>query len=450
MKKIDYLQTDERWDDIPYPRAPYTVATSGCGPTTVANLVCYLTGKKITPEDTAKYMKSKGYAIYGQGTLWDGMPKTFKHYGLVDKEYSTVQNAFFDCFKHKTGYFLFRNGKCGTTVWTQNGHYVAFEDYKVENGRHYFWTCDSGNRNNDGWHSYEGTMKGLVKQIHTVHKQKEKRLKGFDISYVQNGLDKKDFQKAKKAGWDFCIIRIGTILNGKMYTDKEFKSKYKNAKAAKLTVGAYWYGMAKDTETAKKEARYVLKQLNGKKLTYPIFYDFEDPSLKNIGKEKSKKICEAFCEVIKASGYRAGVYASYDWFVNRIGAINSKYYIWLAQYPKATYKGRYNMHQYSSAGKVDGIGSKIDVNTSKIKPQTTPLKTFKKLKMGSRGSRVKKLQEKLRTIGYNINVDGVYGTKTKNAIKAFQIKYNVNNGSGIYGSKTAAKLKLVLKKKQKK
>ena len=343
----------------------------------MADLVTYLTGKKVTPKETATWMVKHGYAVPGHGTEWAGMPACAKNYGLTDKEYSTVVGSFEAFSKHKTGYILFRKGTKGGITWTKDGHYVAVEDYKVKNGKHFFYTCDSGNRGNDGWHCYEDTMYGLVAQIHVVYKKKAESTpknpislrgyKGFDISYVQNGLSLDDFKKAKVAGWDFVIIRIGTVLKGELYEDKEFKDKLKKAKKAGLTVGAYFYSMAKTEKDAKKEAEFCLKKVD--ELDYPIFIDFEDQTLANLGKDKSKSICEAFCATVEKAGLQAGVYASYNWLTNKIATIDKKYAVWLAQYPKATYKGRYELHQYTSTGNVAGIGKKVDCNTSTLEPK---------------------------------------------------------------------------------
>ena len=66
------------------------------------------------------------------------------------------------------------------------------------------------------------------------------------------------------------------------------------------------------------------------------------------------------------------------------------------------------------------------------------------LKMGSSGSQVKTLQTKLNNWGYNAGtVDGIFGTKTRDAVKRFQQK----NGlvvDGIVGTKTAAALGMTL------
>lgn len=205
------------------------------------------------------------------------------------------------------------------------------------------------------------TAKTTAKKATT---KKTNKIKGIDISYWQGKISKANFQKALKAGWKFAIIRIG--YNRTLRKDSVFENNYKNATAAGMKVGVYWYSTAITVDQAKAEAKYALKILDKRKLSYPIFIDFEDPSQANLGKKKSKDICEGFCKVIEKAGYKAGVYASYNYLTNKISPIDKKYYVWLAQYPKATYKGRYEMHQYSSTTKVEGIGEKVDADISTI------------------------------------------------------------------------------------
>ena len=57
-------------------------------------------------------------------------------------------------------------------------------------------------------------------------------------------------------------------------------------------------------------------------------------------------------------------------------------------------------------------------------------------KYGSRGEEVKQIQTKLKRWGYyNGSIDGIYGTKTLNAVKSFQRK-NGLTVDGIAGTKT--------------
>lgn len=61
-------------------------------------------------------------------------------------------------------------------------------------------------------------------------------------------------------------------------------------------------------------------------------------------------------------------------------------------------------------------------------------------KVGSTGAEVKKIQTILRDYGvYTGKVDGIYGTKTKNAVKSFQ-RYNGLTVDGIAGPQTLKKM----------
>lgn len=59
------------------------------------------------------------------------------------------------------------------------------------------------------------------------------------------------------------------------------------------------------------------------------------------------------------------------------------------------------------------------------------------LKIGNRGEEVKELQEKLNQLGFDCGkVDGIFGTKTQNAVKQFQ-KVFLLTQDGIVGPKTS-------------
>lgn len=205
--------------------------------------------------------------------------------------------------------------------------------------------------------------------------QKVSQLEGMDVSNWQKGKTAKQFKAAKDNGLDFVILRSSyTASSGKLEKDASFESFYKSAKAAGLVVGVYHYSKATTASAAVKEAKFVLSVLNNRTLTYPVYFDLEDPCQSGLGRAKNKEIAEAFCKTIAATGYRAGVYANYNFLVNKIGQIDKKYSIWLAQYPISTYTGRYDIHQHSSSGTVKGFGSKIDVDVSWLEKKNTPAK----------------------------------------------------------------------------
>ncbi|MBR3198460.1 MAG: DUF3597 family protein [Bacilli bacterium] len=186
------------------------------------------------------------------------------------------------------------------------------------------------------------------------------KYKGIDVSKYQGDIN---FDKAKN-DIDFVIIRIGygRYDNQK---DPKFESNYYGFKNYNVPIGIYHYSYAKCVEDAKKEADIVLKWLNGRNLNLPVYFDIEDKSQQNLGKNTLTNICEAFCSKIEKAGYWAGVYANKYFFTTYLDykKLEKKYTIWVAQYNSTnTYKGKYDMWQYTSSGKVSGINGNVDMN----------------------------------------------------------------------------------------
>lgn len=179
-------QYDDRWAKKPYPGRGYTVGGSGCGLLACTHIAIEQESKKNwTPENLRLWMIKKGFATYGNGTTWSGMVETLKHIGHKNviwiTEATPMKDAFAELNKgNRIGIFLFYGGYSKRkkkwyktpdgTVWTGNGHYVAFTSYKYKNGKHWFYTKDSGGRKHDGWYAYETSMKGCVGQMFIVEK----------------------------------------------------------------------------------------------------------------------------------------------------------------------------------------------------------------------------------------------------------------------------------------
>ena len=180
-----------------------------------------------------------------------------------------------------------------------------------------------------------------------------------DISEFQQGIN---FNKMKNDGIKAVIIRAGYGREASQ-KDSMFESHYRNAKAAGLKIGVYWYSYADSVDDAEKEAKACLECIKNKSLDMPIYYDLEDSSQLHLGKTKITEIAERFCETVKENGYRAGVYANLNWFNNYLDykRLKSKYSIWLAQYnDKAELDC--DIWQNSSTGRVSGYSGNIDTN----------------------------------------------------------------------------------------
>ena len=187
---------------------------------------------------------------------------------------------------------------------------------------------------------------------------KSVKYNGIDVSEHQANID---FQKVKKSGINFVIMRAG-IGHGRK--DKYFEENYKKAKAAGLNVGAYWYSKALSVADSTSEAKYVLNALKGKQFEYPIYYDIEEKSLFSKGKKLTSDIAKNFCKIMESKGYLCGIYASLSYFNNYFtDDVKKKFTIWVAQYnTHCDYKGDYKIWQKSSHGSVSGIKGRVDLD----------------------------------------------------------------------------------------
>lgn len=178
MRSAIFRQYDSRWGSLKYPSGVYTLSRSGCGCCACAHLIIEKDEyKNYTPKNVRPYMVKQGFATKGNGTTWNGITKTLEHYGfkVVKPNIATsMTSAWKELNKgNRAGILLFRGGSRGGVTWTSGGHYVAFLDYKVKNGKHYFYTKDSGSRKHDGWYCYETTMMGLLPQMWIVELPKK-------------------------------------------------------------------------------------------------------------------------------------------------------------------------------------------------------------------------------------------------------------------------------------
>ena len=185
--------------------------------------------------------------------------------------------------------------------------------------------------------------------------------KGIDVSKWQGIID---WNKVKNSGIEFAIIRIGF---GKFINQKDtcFERNYREARNNGIPIGVYHYSYATSVEEAKEEAKCVVRWLNGRKLDLPVYFDIEDKSQSSLNKNILNSMCEAFCNIIEKAGYWAGIYSNKFWATSIIdGAkLGSRYTYWIAQYNnECTYKGNYDIWQYSSSGSVDGIIGNVDMN----------------------------------------------------------------------------------------
>jgi GH25 family lysozyme M1 (1,4-beta-N-acetylmuramidase) len=192
------------------------------------------------------------------------------------------------------------------------------------------------------------------------------KLKGIDVSKHQGKID---WKKVKKDGVDFAMLRMGYGGDDKSQDDPTFEQNVKGCEENGIKWGAYLYSYALDMDDVRSEVKHALRLLKGKKPDFPIAYDMEDAD----GYKKKKgmpsnaelvNFVDYFCNAMEEVGYYAVVYASRSWLNNQLKSKKlDRYDKWLAEWSeKPTYKGTFNMWQYTDKGSVSGVKGDVDMN----------------------------------------------------------------------------------------
>jgi len=194
---------------------------------------------------------------------------------------------------------------------------------------------------------------------------------GIDVSQHQ---EKIDWDKVKKMGVDFAILRLGWIGNKDNHKmDTYFERNYSECKRLNIPVGVYVYCYSNSVKHIKEGANWTIKKLNGKSLDLPVFIDMEDSSITHVGKKELSKMCVEYNNIIAKAGYKPGIYANKYWFDTYLEKdLRTKYICWIAHYTSSSsvnYEDTFTIWQYSSAGKVGGISGNADLDIMYVKEE---------------------------------------------------------------------------------
>lgn len=182
---------------------------------------------------------------------------------------------------------------------------------------------------------------------------------GIDVSKWQGNID---FDCVKAAGAEFVLMRVGYGDTG-CEADAYFSQNFANSKAAGLKRGVYFYSTAASPDAARKQADWIVSQLGGEALDFPVAFDWENfKHFQDWGMsfDELNAIYDAFTEQMRSYGYETMLYATPEtlgkaWYPGKT--------IWLADYGAQTdYTGSYFMRQAWNTGRIDGISGDVDVN----------------------------------------------------------------------------------------
>ena len=190
--------------------------------------------------------------------------------------------------------------------------------------------------------------------------KKDILFKGIDVSYANGKID---WHKMKD-NIDFVIIRCGYGGDFANQDDAQWHENVKKCEELNIPYGVYLYSYATNTDKAKNEAKHALRLLKGHNPEYPVFLDLEESRISALGNDKILELAQIFCEKITQAGHRYGTYSNKYWYSTYLtDSWYDEHPKWLAQYNKeCTYKGDYDIWQYSSKGRFDGFNCNFDLN----------------------------------------------------------------------------------------
>lgn len=183
------------------------------------------------------------------------------------------------------------------------------------------------------------------------------KMKVIDVSVWQGEID---WEKVKNQ-IDGVIIRCGYGENITKQDDKQWKRNADECTRLGIPFGVYIYSYAKTIEGARSEAEHVLRLVKGYKLSFPIYLDLEEAGTEKGAVERAI----VFGDIIEKAGYWCGIYANQYWWRTFLKDGLNRFTKWVAKYSQnapSGISGTYDIWQYSSTGKIDGIKGNVDMN----------------------------------------------------------------------------------------
>ena len=242
-------------------------------------------------------------------------------------------------------------------IWQQQPEYFTYRDQQLE-------AIKGVDRNRYDPQAFTQEENGWI----TYEKNGRKALTGIDVSVYQGDID---WEAVAQSGVEFAIIRLGYrgYSQGAIQLDRNFEQNMRGALEAGLDVGVYFFSQATTVLEAEEEADFVLENLRGYPITFPVVFDWEfvtaDQARTHEMEGEALTDCVlAFCELVATAGYTPMVYFNQDigYFYYQLDELD-QYPFWLAEYDsKPDFFYDFEIWQYTHTGTVPGIQGSVDLN----------------------------------------------------------------------------------------
>jgi hypothetical protein len=153
---VYYNQGDSKWGSIMYSiidSSSQTIASSGCGPTSMAMVVSTLKKISVIPPLLSYYSVNNGYRTVDTGTKWSFFSDVSKLYGLKCEQVERVDSSLLKKVLTDGKHMTINSMKEGHV--TNNGHFIVLNGFETVNNNLYFSVLDP-NMNNSIYNKYLG------------------------------------------------------------------------------------------------------------------------------------------------------------------------------------------------------------------------------------------------------------------------------------------------------
>ena len=382
-KCVHYLQWDKRWRNVKYSThtSKQTIGNSGCGPSSMAQIMATFIDPAITPVEMCALALANGYRTYDSGTSWGFFEFCFKKYAGFSKFVKTKSVETLKAALAQGALAVCSMNSNDNHFWTSGGHFITAIGY---DDKGYIYANDP-NKSSAPRKQKQDKFKSCLMQAFIFWPEAKEEADPFervddglstgtdtpaltrgsaiiDISKWQPTVNYDKFVKATA----LIILRAGYRgTGGGIKIDQCFVKHADALKQRGIPFGVYFYSIATNTSMAREEARMFYKWA---KDYHPLFWALDVE--KN---EITHDAIAAFAdELRKLNLKRIGCYVAHNLY-QKYGydTLRSLFdFTWIPRYGKnnGTIEGSTkpkfdcDLWQYTSTGKVAGISGNVDVN----------------------------------------------------------------------------------------
>lgn len=215
---------------------------------------------------------------------------------------------------------------------------------------------------NDNENSLDIMDSYMLKQIALGQTATSDTIYGIDVSRWQGNIN---WASVRSTNVSFVMFRAGY---GKSI-DPKFYEYINGAKSYGFDCGIYWFSYATTVEEAVEEAEKCIDTIKDYKLEYPIVFDYEYDSMREIKDTVTPALVTdmavAFMNTLEQNGYYAMYYSNRDFIDHWFDGERMKSYdFWYARPRENAPDLKCGIWQYSFTGSISGINADVDLDVS--------------------------------------------------------------------------------------